>query len=62
MKVGVRQGFALSPLLFTMVMAVLTEDGKDGSLMEFLCADHFVLCGESLTEVMGNYGRWKNAV
>ena len=50
MKVGVRQEFALSPLLFTMVMDVLTEDGKDGSLMEFLC-------GESLTEAMGNYGR-----
>ena len=57
-KVGVHQGSALSPLLFNMVMDVLTEDV---SLMEFLYAD-LVLCGESLNEVMRKYGRWKNAV
>ena len=30
--------------------------------MELLPADHLVLCGESLNEVMDKYGRWKNAV
>ena len=37
-KVGVSQGSALSPLLFIIVMDVLTEDVRDGSLMELLYA------------------------
>ena len=45
-----------------MVMNVLTEDVRDGSLMKFLYADDLVPCGESLNEVMARYGRWKNAV
>ena len=61
-KVGVHQGSALSPLLFIMVMDVLTEDVRDGSLMELLYADDLVLCGESLNDVMDKYKRWKNAV
>ena len=63
MKVGVHKGSALSPLLFIMVMMdVLTEDVRDGSLTELLQADDLVLCGESLNVVMDKYGRWKNAV
>ena len=61
-KVGVHQGSALSPLLFIMVMDVLTEDVRDGSLMELLYTGDLVLSGESLNEVMDKYGRWKNAV
>ena len=38
----------MSPLLFIMVMDVLTEDVRDGSLMEFLYADDLVLCGKLL--------------
>ena len=62
MKVGVHQGSALSPLLFIMVTDVLTEDVRDGSLMELVYTDDLVLCGESLNEVKDKYGRWKNAV
>ena len=58
-KVGVHQGSALSPVLFMMVMDVLTNDLKDGSLMGLLHADDLVLCGESLNEVMDKYGRWE---
>ena len=43
-------------------MDVLTEDVRDGSLMELLYADDLVLYGESLNEVMEKYGKWKNAV
>ena len=62
MKVGVHEGSALSPLLFIMVMDVLTEGVRHGSLKELLYADDLVLCGKSLNEVMDKYGRWKNAV
>ena len=61
-KVGVYQMSALSPLLFIMVMDVLTEDVRNGSLMELLYADNLVLCGESLNDVMDKHGRWKNTV
>ena len=62
MKVTVDQVSASSPLLFIMVMDVLMEDMRDGSLMELLYANDLVLCGKSLNEVMDKYGRWKNAV
>ena len=39
------------------VMDVLTEDVRDGSLMELLYADDLVLCGESLNDVMDKYKR-----
>ena len=47
-KVGVHQGSALSPVLLIMVMDFLTEDVREGSLMELLYADDLVLCGESI--------------
>ena len=50
MKAGVHQESVLSPLLFIMVMDVLT-DVKDGSFTELVYADHLVLCGKSLNEV-----------
>ena len=62
MKVGVHLGSVLSPLLFIMVMDVLTEDVRDDSLMNLLYAGDLVLCRESLNEVMDKYGRRKNAV
>ena len=62
MEVGVHEGSTLSPLLFIMIINVLTEDASDGSLMELLYADNLVLCGESLNEVMNKYFKWKNAV
>ena len=42
-KVGVHQGSALSPLLFIMVIHVITEDARDGSLMELLYTDNLDL-------------------
>ena len=45
-----------STFIFT-VMDALTEDVTDGSLIELLYAYDLALCGESLNEVMGKYGR-----
>ena len=60
-KVGVHQRSALSPVSFIVVMDVVTEDVRNGSLMDLLYADDLVLYGKSLNEVMDKYGRWKNA-
>ena len=45
-----------------LVMDVLTEVVRDGSLMELLYADDLLWCGESLNEVMDKHGRSKNAL
>ena len=60
-KVGVYQGSALSPLLFIMVIIVLTEDVRGGSLMELLHTDNLVLCLESSERLwtMKNYSGLK---
>ena len=44
-----------------MVMDVLIEDVRNGSLMELLYTDD-LLCGRSLNEVLEKYRKWKNAV
>ena len=61
-KGGVHQGSALSPLLFIIVMEVLTDDVRNGSLMELLYANNLLSCGESLNVVMDKYVKSKNAV
>ena len=34
---------------------------KKKKMMDLLYAGDLVLCGESLSEIMDKYGRWKNA-
>ena len=46
-KVAVDQVSALSSLLFIMVMDVLMEDMRDGSLMELWFIDGIVVCKRS---------------
>ena len=43
-KGGVHQGSAWSLYLFIMVMAVLTDDVRDDSLMELLYAEDLIFC------------------
>ena len=45
-----------------MIVAVLTENMRDGSLIQLLYSDDLVLCGESLNKVLEKYGRWKYSV
>ena len=42
-KVGVHQGFVLLPLLFAIVMDVVTEDAREGLMHEILYADDLVI-------------------
>ena len=52
MKVSVHQGSVLSTLLFVILIDVLPEYARDGSLMELFYAHDLTLCGDSLDKVM----------
>ena len=41
------QESVLSSLLFVIAMNVVTEDVRDGSLMELLYVDGLIMCGKS---------------
>ena len=49
--VGVHQRSALSPFLFSIVLDVLSEDGRKGALYELLNADDLVLMTETIEEL-----------
>lgn len=46
-QVAVYQESVLSSLLFVIAMNVVTEDVRDGSLMELLYVDGLIMCGKS---------------
>ena len=48
LHVGVHQGSVLSPLIFAIVVDVVTEHAREGLLNEILYADDLVLMSESL--------------
>ena len=58
---GVHQGLVLSPFLFSIVLNVLSEDGRKGVLYELLYADDLVLMAESMEELEAQFIRWKGA-
>ena len=51
--VDVHQGSVLSPLLFIMVLEVLSMEFRTSCLWELLCVDDLVLVDESLEELTG---------
>ena len=59
--VGVHQGSVLSPFLFSIVLDVLSEDGRKGALYELLYADDLVLTAETMKELEAQFIRWKAA-
>ena len=46
--VSVHQGSVLSPLLFAIVVDVLTENAREGLIKEVLCADDSALISETM--------------
>ena len=60
--VDVHQGSILSPLLFITIMDYLTEEVRDGSILEMLYVDDIALAAETPEEVMRKYRMWKSAL
>ena len=61
-KVGVHQGSVLSPLLFAIVMDVVTEDAREGLMHEILYADDLVITSDSMEDLREKFGKWKDSL
>ena len=61
-RVGVHQGSAPSPLIFAIVIDVVTEHAREGLLNEILYADDLVLMKESLDDLKERLQRWRSAL
>jgi hypothetical protein len=57
--VGVRQGSALSPLLFIIVLEEVTKECKSEEPLELLCVDDLKLTVESRQGVTDKFNGWK---
>ena len=60
-KVGVHQGSVLLPLLFTIVVDVITENARRGVVNELLYADDLVLMSETMEDLKERFWNWKDA-
>ena len=52
----------LSPLVFAVVIDVVTEHAREGLLNEILHADDLVLTSESLEDLWERFQRWRRAL
>ena len=60
-RVGVHQGSVLSPLIFAIVVDVVTERAREGLLYEMLYADDLVLMSETMEGLREKFWNWKEA-
>ena len=60
-KVGVHQGSALSPLLFAIVVDMITESVRNGLMSEKLYADDLVLTSKTMEGLREKSWKWKEA-
>ena len=61
-KVGVHQGSVLSPLLFAIIVNVITENVRKGVANELLHADDLALTSEDMENLKERFWNWKNAL
>ena len=59
MEVGVHQGSVLSPLVFAIVVDVVTESVRNGLISEMLYADDLVLMSETMEGLREKFWKWK---
>ena len=61
-KVGVHQRFVLSPLLFAIVVDVITENARRGVVNELLYADDLVIMSKDMKDLKERFWNWKDAL
>ena len=61
-KVGVHQGSVLSPLLFAIVVDVITENARRGVVNELLYADDLVIMSKDMEDLKERFWNWKDAL
>ena len=61
-KVGVNQGSVLSPLLFAIVVDVITENARRGVVNEWLYADDLVIMSEDIEDLKERFWNGKVAL
>ena len=60
-KVGVHQGSILSPLLFAIVVDVITESAREGLMKGIVYADDLMLVSDTMEELRGRFQKWREA-
>ena len=61
-KVGVHQGSVLLPLLFGIVVDIITENARRGVVNESLYADDLVIMSKDMEDLKERFWNWKNAL